>query len=381
VLDNLKAERERGITIDIALWKFESPKYSFTVIDAPGHRDFIKNMITGTSQADCAILVVASGVGEFESGISKEGQTREHALLAFTLGVKQMVVAVNKMDDGSVMYGEGRYKEIKDEVSGYLKKVGYKPAKINFIPISGWEGDNMVDRSPNMTWYKGPYLLEALDLLNAPKRPTDKPLRLPLQDVYKIGGIGTVPVGRVETGSLKPGMIVCFAPSGVTTEVKSVEMHHESLTEAFPGDNVGFNVKNVSVKELRRGFVCTDTKNDPGMSAETFVAQVIVLNHPGQISAGYAPVLDCHTAHVACKFDEITEKMDRRSGKVLEVNPKFVKSGDACMVNMKPSKPMCVESFQEYPPLGRFAVRDMRQTVAVGVIKSVTKKDISKKKK
>ena len=379
VLDNLKAERERGITIDIALWKFESPKYSFTVIDAPGHRDFIKNMITGTSQADAAILVVASGVGEFESGISKDGQTREHALLAFTLGVKQMVVAVNKMDDGSVMYGEGRYKEIKEEVSGYLKKVGYKPVKINFIPISGWEGDNMVDRSPNMTWYKGPYLLEALDLLNAPKRPTDKPLRLPLQDVYKIGGIGTVPVGRVETGSIKPGMNVCFAPSGLITEVKSVEMHHESLLEAFPGDNVGFNVKNVSVKELRRGFVATDSKNDPGMSAEKFVAQVIVLNHPGQISAGYAPVLDCHTAHVACKFAEITEKMDRRSGKVLEVNPKFVKSGDACMVNMQPSKPMCVESFQEYPPLGRFAVRDMRQTVAVGVIKSVTKKDISKK--
>jgi len=374
VLDNLKAERERGITIDIALWKFESPKYAFTVIDAPGHRDFIKNMITGTSQADCAILVVASGVGEFESGISKEGQTREHALLAFTLGVKQMVVAVNKMDDGSVMYGEGRYTEIKNEVSAYLKKVGYKPAKIPFVPISGWEGDNMVDRSPNMTWYKGPYLLEALDNLNPPKRPLDKPLRLPLQDVYKIGGIGTVPVGRVETGCLKPGMVVTFAPVGLSTEVKSVEMHHESLPQATPGDNVGFNVKNVSVKELRRGFVATDSKNDPGMATENFTAQVIVLNHPGQISAGYAPVLDCHTAHVACKFKEITEKMDRRSGKVLEKNPKFVKSGDACMVILEPSKPMCVESFQEYPPLGRFAVRDMRQTVAVGVIKSVTKK-------
>jgi len=379
VLDNLKAERERGITIDIALWKFESPKYFFTVIDAPGHRDFIKNMITGTSQADCAILVVASGVGEFESGISKEGQTREHALLAFTLGVKQMIVAVNKMDDGSVMYGEGRYTEIKNEVSAYLKKVGYKPVKIPFVPISGWEGDNMISKSPNMPWYKGPYLLEALDNLNPPKRPSEKPLRLPLQDVYKIGGIGTVPVGRVETGQLKPGMVVTFAPAGLTTEVKSVEMHHESLPEANPGDNVGFNVKNVSVKELRRGYVATDSKNDPGTGTENFTAQVIVLNHPGQISAGYAPVLDCHTAHVACKFKEITEKMDRRSGKVLEKNPKFVKSGDACMVVLEPSKPMCVESFQKYPPLGRFAVRDMRQTVAVGVIKSVTKKDVSGK--
>jgi elongation factor 1-alpha len=379
VLDNLKAERERGITIDIALWKFQSPKYYFTVIDAPGHRDFIKNMITGTSQADVAILVVASGVGEFEAGVSKEGQTREHALLAYTLGVKQMIVCVNKMDDSSVKYGESRYSEIKSEVSIYLKKVGYKPMKIPFVPISGWAGDNMIDRSTNMPWYKGPYLLEALDLVNPPKRPVDKPLRLPLQDVYKIGGIGTVPVGRVETGVLKPGMVVTFAPAQLSTEVKSVEMHHESLPEAVPGDNVGFNVKNLSVKEIRRGFVAGDSSNDPPCPTADFNAQVIVLNHPGQISNGYSPVLDCHTAHVACKFKEISQKMDRRSGKVLEENPKFVKSGDACMVTLEPSKPMCVEVFTEYPPLGRFAVRDMRQTVAVGVIKGVSKKDVSGK--
>jgi elongation factor 1-alpha len=379
VLDNLKAERERGITIDIALWKFQSPKYYFTVIDAPGHRDFIKNMITGTSQADVAILVVASGVGEFEAGVSKEGQTREHALLAYTLGVKQMIVCVNKMDDSSVKYGESRYSEIKSEVSIYLKKVGYKPMKIPFVPISGWAGDNMIDRSANMPWYKGPFLLEALDLVNPPKRPVDKPLRLPLQDVYKIGGIGTVPVGRVETGVLKPGMVVTFAPAQLSTEVKSVEMHHESLVQAVPGDNVGFNVKNLSVKEIRRGFVAGDSTKDPPCPTADFNAQVIVLNHPGQISNGYSPVLDCHTAHVACKFKEITQKMDRRSGKVLEENPKFVKSGDACMVTLEPSKPMCVEVFTEYPPLGRFAVRDMRQTVAVGVIKGVSKKDVSGK--
>ena len=375
VLDNLKAERERGITIDIALWKFESPKFYFTVIDAPGHRDFIKNMITGTSQADIAILVIDSSVGGFEAGISKDGQTREHALLAFTLGVKQMIVACNKMDDVSVKYGEGRYKEIKAEVSTYLKKVGYKPMKIPFVPISGWMGDNMIDKSTNMPWYKGPYLLEALDNANPPKRPSDKPLRLPLQDVYKIGGIGTVPVGRVETGIIKPGMVCTFAPVQVTTEVKSVEMHHESLPEAVPGDNVGFNVKNVSVKDIRRGNVCGDSKKDPPKGASTFFAQVIVMNHPGQISSGYSPVLDCHTAHVACKFKNIDQKMDRRSGKVLEENPKFVKTGDACMVTLEPTKPLCVESFAEYPPLGRFAVRDMRQTVAVGVIKSVDKSE------
>jgi len=375
VLDKLKAERERGITIDIALWKFESPKFSFTVIDAPGHRDFIKNMITGTSQADVAILVCDSSVGGFEAGIAKDGQTREHALLAFTLGVKQIIVAVNKMDDKSVMYSKARFEEIKTEVAAYLAKVGFRPKKIKFVPISGWAGDNMIDQSTNMPWYKGPYLLSALDQIKPPKRPVDKPLRLPLQDVYKIGGIGTVPVGRVETGVIKPGMVVTFAPSMITTEVKSVEMHHEQMTQATPGDNVGFNVKNVSVKDIRRGNVAGNSKRDPPKKTTSFGAQVIVLNHPGQIRAGYSPVLDCHTAHIACKFAEITSKMDRRSGKVLEENPKFVKSGDACMVNLTPSKPMCVESFSEYPPLGRFAVRDMRQTVAVGVIKTVTKEE------
>lgn len=380
VLDNLKAERERGITIDIALWKFQSPKYDFTVIDAPGHRDFIKNMITGTSQADVAVLVIDSSQGGFEAGISKDGQTREHALLAYTLGVKQMIVAMNKMDDKTVQYAEGRYKEIKAEVGAYLKKVGYKPMKIPFVPISGWVGDNMVEKSANMSWYKGPYLLEALDSVNPPKRPTDKPLRLPLQDVYKIGGIGTVPVGRVETGIIKPGIVACFAPSGLTAEIKSVEMHHESLPQATPGDNVGFNVKNVAVKDLRRGFVASDSKSNPASSAANFTAQVIVMNHPGQISNGYSPVLDCHTAHVACRFKTIEEKMDRRSGKVLEANPKFVKMGDACIVVLEPTKPMCVETFTEFPPLGRFAVRDMRQTVAVGVIKAVVAEEKSKKK-
>merc|ERR1711998_415127 len=218
---------------------------------------------------------------------------------------KQMIVCMNKMDDTTVMYAEARYKEIKQEVSGYLKKVGYKPMKIPFVPISGWAGDNMIEKSTNMAWYKGPYLLEALDNVNPPKRPMDKPLRFPLQDVYKIGGIGTVPVGRVETGVIKPGMVCTFAPNGVTTEVKSVEMHHESMPEATPDDNVGFNAK-----------------NDPAKEANNFTAQVIIMEHPGQISNGYTPVLDCHTAHIACKFVDITEKIDRRTNKKTEDNPK-----------------------------------------------------------
>merc|ERR1712212_244557 len=403
VLDKLKAERERGITIDIALWKFQTENYYVTIIDAPGHRDFIKNMITGTSQADCGVLIVAAGTGEFEAGISKDGQTREHALLAYTLGVKQLIVGVNKMDSTSpTPYNEARFLEIRKEVQGYVKKIGYNPKEIIFCPISGWHGDNMLEASTNMTWWntgygdkkgekgwvkttkeggdkKGFTLIDALDSITPPKRPTDKPLRLPLQDVYKIGGIGTVPVGRVETGVIKPGMVVTFAPANVTTEVKSVEMHHTAMEKAEPGDNVGFNVKNVSVKEIKRGYVAGNSKNDPPKAATNFTAQVIILNHPGQINAGYAPVLDCHTAHIACKFSELKEKIDRRSGKKLEDNPKFVKSGDAAIAVLTPQKPMCVEAFSDYQPLGRFAVRDMRQTVAVGVIKSVEKKEVSGK--
>jgi len=397
VLDKLKAERERGITIDIALWKFETTNYDVTIIDAPGHRDFIKNMITGTSQADCAVLIVAAGVGEFEAGISKNGQTREHALLAFTLGVKQMIVAVNKMDSTEPKYSENRFNEIVKEVTNYVKKIGYNPKSIAFVPISGWHGDNMIEATSNMPWYKGwsrtvknpdtkkdetatgKTLLEALDAVVPPVRPKALPLRLPLQDVYKIGGIGTVPVGRIETGTLKPGMVVTFAPPMVTTEVKSVEMHHTQLTEAVPGDNVGFNVKNISIKDVKRGNVASDSKNEPASGVESFKAQVIILNHPGEIRKGYTPVLDCHTAHIACRFDELVEKIDRRSGKVLEANPACVKSGDATIAILKPSKPMCVEPFAKFAPLGRFAVRDMRQTVAVGVIKETTAREVAGK--
>merc|ERR1711978_73822 len=312
-------------------------------------------------------------------------------------GVKQMIVACNKMDSTEPKYSQKRFEEIQKEVSTYVKKIGYNPKSIAFVPISGWHGDNMIEATANMPWYKGwsrtvknpdtkkdetatgKTLLEALDAVVPPVRPKALPLRLPLQDVYKIGGIGTVPVGRIETGTLKPGMVVTFAPPQVTTEVKSVEMHHSQLTEAFPGDNVGFNVKNISIKDVKRGNVASDSKNQPATGVESFKAQVIILNHPGEIRKGYTPVLDCHTAHIACRFDELVEKIDRRSGKVLEASPAAVKSGDACIALLKPSKPMCVEPFAKFAPLGRFAVRDMRQTVAVGVIKETTPREIAGK--
>merc|ERR1719240_977693 len=380
VLDKLKAERDRGITINITLTKFETAKHHYTIIDAPGHRDFIKNMITGTSQADVSVLMMSSQAGEFEAGVSKEGQTKEHALLAFTLGVKQMVVGINKQDHPSVNYKQDRYEEIKKEATTFLKKAGYKVDAIPFVPFSGWTGENMrvkenKEGKDQMPWYKGPTLVAALDGMTAPERPSDKPLRLPINDVFKISGIGTVPVGRVETGLLKPGMIVKFCPGNASSECKSVEMHHEQLESAGPGDNVGFSVRNISVKDIKRGFVCSDEKNDPAKECTNFTAQVIVLNHPNQIQKGYSPVLDCHTTHTACKFDELVSKIDRRTAKVIEETPQFIKTGDAAMVRLLPTKPMCVETFKDYPPLGRFAVRDMKQTVAVGVIKEVAKKE------
>merc|ERR1711915_998513 len=378
VLDKLKSERERGITIDIALWKFETKKFYFTIIDAPGHRDFIKNMITGTSQADVAILMIAVKQGEFEAGWGAEGSTREHMTLANTLGVKKLIVCLNKMDGCD--YSKKRFDEVVVNVKEWLKKKNmYKKAK--FIPISGLQGDNLIEKSTNMPWYdsdKKNYcaktLLEVLDTIKAPKRPTDKPLRLPLQDVYKIQGIGTVPVGRVETGVLKPGMNIMFAPTGLSAECKSVEMHHEQLESASPGDNVGFNVKGLSIKQIARGNVASDAKKNPAQPVRRFLAQVIVLKHK-QIKSGYTPVLDCHTAHIACKFNTIVTEIDPRSGKTKKKFPPSVKTGQACMAVLIPSKPLCVEPFSEFPPLGRFAIRDMRKTVAVGIVRKVQFKE------
>merc|ERR1712150_173592 len=382
--DKLKAERERGITIDIQLMHFRTAKYDVTVIDAPGHRDFIKNMITGTSQADAAILCVASPTGEFEAGISKNGQTNEHATLASTLGVKQLIVGVNKIDSTSPPYSEDRYKEIVAEVGKFAGKVGFNLKEIIFIPMSGWHGDNMLEKSDNTPWYKGyeiqrtysvagkkpedesrietrqekgHTLLDALDSLALPLRLDHKPLRLPLQDVYKIGGIGTVPVGRVESGTMEPGAKVRFTPSSVATptEVKSIEMHHAQIQMAKCGDNVGFNVKSLSLKDTKRGMVVSLWEKDRAREAEEFQANVIVLDHPGQIRVGYQPVLDCATSHIACKFVKIVEKASKRGGKAKEENPEFIKKGDHAIVDLKPSKPMCVEKYKDIAALGRFA--------------------------
>ncbi len=373
VLDNLKEERERGLTIDLRFLKFETKKYYFTVIDAPGHRDFVKNMITGASQADGAVLFVSAKRGEFEAGIGPGGQTREHGFLAFTLGVRQLVVAVNKMDDASVNWGQDRYNEVKNEVSRMLKMVGYKVEKIPFVPTSGWTGDNLVKQSDKMPWYKGPTLIDALDTFELPPKPLDKPLRLPVQDVYSITGVGTVPVGRVETGVLKENDVIIFMPSNKQAEVKSLEMHHTRIPRAEPGDNIGFNVRGVSKTDIRRGDVAGPVNNPPTVAKE-FIGQVIVIYHPTAIAAGYTPVLHYHTGQIACRFTELIRKIDPRSGQAVEEKPTFLKTGDAALVRMEPLHPISIESYTDFPELGRFAVRDMGTTVAAGVVKEITKK-------
>lgn len=364
VMDKLGEERERGVTIDLAHQKFSTNKYDYTVVDCPGHRDFVKNMITGASQADAAVLVVAANDGVMP-------QTKEHMFLSMTLGIKQIIIAVNKMDMEN--YSEERFNEVKEEVSVLLKSIGRDPATVPFIPISAFEGDNIKENSDNMTWYKGDALIPALDKLTAPEKPIDLPLRVPIQDVYSITGVGTVPVGRVETGIMKQGDNVIFEPAGASGEVKSIEMHHEVFPEAEPGDNIGFNVRGVGKNDIRRGDVAGHTSDAPTVAKE-FTAQVVVLQHPGVITVGYTPVFHCHTSQTACTFLDLTTKLDPATGQPEPTKPDFIKTGDAAIVQIKPTKPMVMEEAQKIPPMGRFAIRDMGQTVAAGLCLKITDK-------
>ncbi|MCX9010981.1 MAG: translation elongation factor EF-1 subunit alpha [Candidatus Methanoperedens sp.] len=361
VMDSLKEERDRGITIDVAHQRFDTAKYYFTIVDCPGHRDFVKNMITGASQADAAILVCAAKEGV-------QSQTREHVFLARTLGITQLIVALNKIDE--VNYDKARYDQVKADLGNLLKMVGYKPDEINFIPTSAFQGDNLAKPSDKTKWYTGPTLLAALDTLKVPEKPVNLPLRIPVQDSYTISGIGTVPVGRVETGKMKPGDKIIFMPAKAVGEVKSIEMHHQEIKEALPGDNIGWNVRGVDKKDIRRGDVCGHTDKPP-LVAEEFTAQIVVLQHPSAIAAGYTPVIHCHTAQVAGMITTILKKLDPKTGQTTAEKPDFIKAGDAAVVIIKPMKPLCIEKVKEIPQLGRFAIRDMGMTIAAGMVQDV----------
>ncbi|EMA49899.1 MULTISPECIES: translation elongation factor EF-1 subunit alpha [Halococcus] len=361
VMDNLAEERERGVTIDIAHQEFDTDEYYFTIVDTPGHRDFVKNMITGASQADHAVLVVAA-----DDGV--QPQTQEHVFLARTLGIQDLIVGINKMD--LVDNSESDYKQTIEEVKELLGQVNFATEDASFIPISAFEGTNIAEASDDTPWYDGETVLEALNTLPEPQPPTDAPLRLPIQDVYTISGIGTVPVGRVETGTLETGNNVSFQPSDVGGEVKTVEMHHEEVPKAEPGDNVGFNVRGIGKDDIRRGDVCGPAEDPPSV-AETFQAQVVVMQHPSVITAGYTPVFHAHTTQVACTIESIDSKIDPSSGEVDEENPDFIQSGDAAVVTVRPQKPLSIEPSSEIPELGSFAIRDMGQTIAAGKVLSV----------
>jgi len=371
VMDNIKDERERGITIDLAFQKFETPKYFFTLIDAPGHRDFIKNMITGASEADCAILVLSAKEGETDTAIAPGGQAREHAFLLRTLGVGQLIVAINKMDDSN--YSEQAFKVAKEKAEKLVKSVGYKLENVPIIPISGWKGDNLVKKSENMKWWTGKSLLETFDDFKLPEKPVGKPLRIPIQDVYTITGVGTVPVGRVETGVAKAGMKIVVMPSGATGEIKTIETHHTQMESAEAGDNIGFNLRGIEKKDIKRGDVIGTPDNPPNVAKE-FRAQIIVIHHPTAIAPGYTPVMHAHTAQVAATIVAFESKINPQTGAEEEKDPKFLKAGDSAIVRIRPVRPLPIETFQDFPELGRFALRDMGATIAAGVIKDITEK-------
>ncbi len=368
VMDKIKEERERGVTIDLSYKKIITQKYELTIIDAPGHKDFVKNMITGASQADSAFLVIAAPAGV-------QPQTTEHLWLLRTMGVKNLAIAINKMD--ALEYSEDKFNKVKEEVGKLLKGVGISPEKTAFIPCSGLKGDNISKKSDNMPWYKGPTISEQCDLFPAPELPTNLPMRMPVQDVYEITGIGTVPVGKIETGIMKVGQKVKILPgrtgTGIDGEVKTIEMHHEAMPEALAGDNVGISIRGVGKKDLARGDVICDA-SAPVPIVEEFIATITVINHPTVLAKGYTPVFHIHTAQVPCQFTELIAKINPATGEVIQQNPDFLKNGDSARVRIKPIGHLCLETQKENPWMSRFAVRDAGATVAAGMCTEITKK-------
>lgn len=368
VMDKIKEERERGVTIDLAYKKILTQKYQVTIIDAPGHRDFVKNMITGASQADAAFLVVAGPTGV-------EPQTTEHLWLLKTMGVKNIAVAINKMD--AIGYDEAKFNKVKEDVSKLLKTVGVNPDTTPFLAVSGLKGDNIAKKSENMSWYKGPTIMEQSDAFPAPELPTTLPMRMPVQDVYDITGIGTVPVGKIETGIMKIGQKVKVLPGrtgkGTDGEIKTIEMHHETLPEATAGDNVGINIRGVGKKDIARGDVVCDAAQ-PIKVIDEFVANIVVINHPTVLAKGYTPVFHVHTAQVPCQFVELIAKINPATGEVIQEHPDFLKNGDAAKVRLKPHGNLCLETQKENPYMSRFAVRDAGATVAAGMCIELTEK-------
>jgi len=401
-MDRQKDERERGVTIACTTKEFFTETKHYTIIDAPGHRDFIKNMITGSSQADVALLMVPAD-GNFVTSIAKgnlkagevQGQTRQHALLINLLGVKQLVVGVNKMDCDVAKYGKDRYDEISSEMANMLKHVGWKPdfikESVPMLPISGWMGDNLIKKSEKMDWWKGQditvpdgpnkgklhvdTLLDCLEkMVYLPTRNLDSAMRLPLSGVYKIKGTGDVLTGRVEQGLVKPGQEVVFIPTHTKAnacggKVFTVEMHHKQMTEAGPGSNIGMNIKGLPKGNMPRVGDIMILKTDTSLApVKSFVCQVKILTHPGELKVGYSPIAFVRTARSAVKMSAIHWKIGKSTGNKKLENAPFVKANEMAELTFEPLSPFVVDTFKSCEGLGRIAIMEGNSVVMLGKV-------------
>lgn len=404
-MDRAKEERERGVTIACTTKEFFTERWHYTIIDAPGHRDFIKNMISGAAQADVAVLMVPAD-GNFTTAIQKgdhkagevQGQTRQHGRLINLLGVKQIVVGVNKMDCDVAKYSKERYDEIANEMKNTLVKVGLKKdfvaSSVPVIPISGWMGDNLITQSENMPWWKGMDVKKSdgstihvhtlLDVLNnfveKPERVVDAPMRLPLSGIYKIKGVGDVLAGRVEQGVVKPNEEVIFLPTHTasnpcTGKVFTVEMHHKRVEAANPGDNVGMNIKGLDKLNMPRTGDVMIYKKDTTLSVvKDFTAQIQTLDIPGEIKTGYSPIGFVRCGRAACRIKEIDWKMGKETGGKKMESPHSLKSNEVAQVVFEPQQPLIVDSFKNCEGLSRIAFLDGNSAVMLGkVIKTTSK--------
>jgi len=392
-MDKNKQERERGVTIDCTTKEFFTDSYHYTIVDAPGHRDYVKNMITGAGCADVALLLVPAEMGGFETAIARgdhasgevQGQTRQHARLLGLLGIEKIIVGVNKMD--SCDWSEQRFNEIKEEMSKMLQQAGFKPKQVPFIPYSGFQGENLVEKTEKMPWYKGwkanlskdeaiegVTLYDALEkLARPPVRYPDRALRIPINGIYKIKGVGDVITGRVEQGTINAGDSVRVAPRGINgLKVFSIEMHHKTWPNAKPGDNVGMNIKGLEKNNMPKvGDVISLDKEPILEPVESFTAQIVVQEHPGQLKPGFAPLVHVRTAKSSCKMTKILWKMGKKTGNEKLENPPFLEMGESAEVEFSPQQPLYLESFDDCPGLGRVALMDQNQLVMLGKVISV----------
>ena len=401
-MDQQKEERERGVTIKATTKEFFTDSKHYTIIDAPGHKNFIKNMITGSSQADVALILVPAD-GNFATSIAKgniragevQGQTRQHSLLINLLGVKQIIIGVNKMDCGTAQYKQERFNEVADEMRNTLVRVGWKKdfvkKSVPIIPISGWKGDNLTTKSPNMAWWNGcdvtnlskksihvNTLVDALEkFVEIPMREPTKDLRVPINGVYKIKGTGDVLTGRVEQGLIKPGQEVIFLPTHTTAnpcigKIFTVEMHHKALPEAGPGKNVGMNIKGLDKKNMPRVGDIMILKDDLGLRpAKRFTMQVKVLTHPGELKVGYCPIAYVRTSRSAVKLVKIEWKVGKSTGNEKIKDPLFIKANEMAQVVFEPQQPFVVDSFKNCEGLGRVAIMEGNAVIMLGKCVSV----------